>query len=120
MPAQDTTKMTLDEFHAGRGSHRAGVEHIELPSGPKHHFDPGHFDESLLQGGPPFKLYIGRLPYDLTRHDLEAFFREAGVNASSTRLVMDTGSGLNKGYGYVVLETAEVCCWPPPQPRARP
>lgn len=52
------------------------------------------------------RLFVGNLPFDATRQDLERYFAKAG-RVRSARIVIDTESGRSKGYGFVEMETLE-------------
>ncbi|MGI0493428.1 RNA recognition motif domain-containing protein [Alkalinema pantanalense CENA528] len=50
------------------------------------------------------RLYVGNLPEDVTRQDLEAVFAEAGVSA---KLITDRKTGKCRGFGFVTVKTDE-------------
>lgn len=52
------------------------------------------------------KLYVGNLPYSVTKETLEKLFSEKG-KVLSTSLITDTYSGRSKGFGFVEMETDE-------------
>jgi cold-inducible RNA-binding protein len=53
------------------------------------------------------RLYIGNLPYSCSDDDVRELFISAGVEPTSVRVIMDRGTGLSKGFGFVELETHE-------------
>ncbi len=53
------------------------------------------------------RLYVGNLPEDLTRQELEAVFAEAGDNASA-KLITDRKTGKCRGFGFVTVKTDEL------------
>lgn len=52
------------------------------------------------------RLYIGNLPKELERQELEAVFAEAG-DSVSTKLVTDRKTGKCRGFGFVTVPTDE-------------
>ena len=52
------------------------------------------------------KLYVGNLPYSLTKEDLEKFFAEAG-SVESVAIITDKISGRSKGFGFVEMSSEE-------------
>ncbi|MBD2326247.1 RNA-binding protein [Alkalinema sp. FACHB-956] len=50
------------------------------------------------------RLYVGNLPEDVNRQDLEAVFSEAGVSA---KLITDRKTGKCRGFGFVTVKTDE-------------
>ncbi|KAM3093506.1 RNA recognition motif domain-containing protein [Phormidesmis sp. 146-35] len=53
------------------------------------------------------RLYVGNLPEDLTRQELEAVFAEAGDNASA-KIITDRKTGKCRGFGFVTVKTDEL------------
>ncbi|MCC7497195.1 MAG: RNA-binding protein [Bryobacterales bacterium] len=47
------------------------------------------------------RLFIGNLPYRSTETDLQAWFAEAGINASEISVIRDRLSGESRGFGFV-------------------
>ena len=54
------------------------------------------------------RLYIGNLPEDVTREDLEAVFNpEGGEVLFSAKLITDRKTGKCRGFGFVTVQTDE-------------
>ena len=54
------------------------------------------------------RLYIGNLPEDITREDLEAVFNpEGGEVLFSAKLITDRKTGKCRGFGFVTVNTDE-------------
>lgn len=53
------------------------------------------------------RLYVGNLPKELERQELEAFFSEELGESASTKLVTDRKTGKSRGFGFVTVETDE-------------
>ncbi|NJR50125.1 MAG: RNA-binding protein [Leptolyngbyaceae cyanobacterium CSU_1_3] len=53
------------------------------------------------------RLYVGNLPEDLTRQELEAVFAEAG-DAASAKIITDRKTGKCRGFGFVTVKTDEL------------
>ena len=54
------------------------------------------------------RLYIGNLPEDITREDLEAVFNpEGGEVLFSAKLITDRKTGKCRGFGFVTVQTDE-------------
>jgi RNA recognition motif-containing protein len=54
------------------------------------------------------RLYIGNLPKELERQELEALFAEDIGEAGSTKVVTDRKTGKCRGFGFVTVETSEL------------
>lgn len=52
------------------------------------------------------KLYVGNLPYSVTRDDLTDFFSQYGT-VTSTNVVEDRETGRSKGFAFVEFETEQ-------------
>lgn len=52
------------------------------------------------------RLYIGNLPEDLNRQELEAVFSELG-NAVSTKIITDRKTNKCRGFGFVTVKNDE-------------
>jgi cold-inducible RNA-binding protein len=52
------------------------------------------------------KLYVGNLSSEVTEQDLKFNFSQSG-NVLSVSLIKDRMTGLNKGFGFVEMETEE-------------
>lgn len=50
------------------------------------------------------RLYVGNLPEDVTRQDLETVFADSGVSA---KLITDRKTGKCRGFGFVTVKTDE-------------
>jgi len=53
------------------------------------------------------RLYVGNLPKELDRQELETFFSEELGESASTKLVTDRKTGKSRGFGFVTVETDE-------------
>jgi RNA recognition motif-containing protein len=52
------------------------------------------------------RLYVGNLPEELNRQELEAVFAEAG-DAISTKIITDRKTNKCRGFGFVTVKTDE-------------
>lgn len=52
------------------------------------------------------RLYVGNLPEELSRQELEAVFAEAG-DSISTKLITDRKTNKCRGFGFVTVKTDE-------------
>jgi cold-inducible RNA-binding protein len=52
------------------------------------------------------KLYVGNLPYKITKEALEDAFSKAG-KVEDTFIVTDKMSGRSKGFGFITMSTEE-------------
>ncbi|RIB04465.1 hypothetical protein C2G38_2254369 [Gigaspora rosea] len=57
-----------------------------------------------LPTSPPYTAHLGNLPFDLTEHDVEAFFRNSKI--ITIRILRDRDDK-PKGFGYVEFEDVE-------------
>lgn len=53
------------------------------------------------------RLYVGNLPEDLTRQELEVVFVEEGDDVS-TKIITDRKTGKCRGFGFVTVKTDEI------------
>lgn len=53
------------------------------------------------------RLYVGNLPRELEKEELESFFTERLGDFASTKLVTDRKTGKSRGFGFVTVETSE-------------
>jgi RNA recognition motif-containing protein len=53
------------------------------------------------------RLYVGNLPKEIERTELEALFAEAAGELASTKVVTDRKTGKCRGFGFVTVETEE-------------
>jgi RNA recognition motif-containing protein len=51
------------------------------------------------------KLFVSNLPYACAEDDLRVLFESAGVVPVSVRVVVDRGTGLSRGFGFVEVST---------------
>ncbi|KAJ8392459.1 hypothetical protein AAFF_G00075840 [Aldrovandia affinis] len=51
-------------------------------------------------------IFVGNLPYDINELPLREHFEECG-SVEAVRLVRDKASGMGKGFGYVLFESAD-------------
>lgn len=51
-------------------------------------------------------IYVGGVPFSMTSEGLRALFTELGVVQSAV-LVTDRGTGYSRGYGFVVMASAQ-------------
>lgn len=54
----------------------------------------------------PNKLYVGNLPFQMTREELVQTFSEAGTVNDAT-IIVNKYTGRSKGFGFVEMSTAE-------------
>lgn len=54
----------------------------------------------------PKKLYVGNLPFSVTKDTLEKLFSEKGM-VLSVNVITDSVSGRSKGFGFVEMEKNE-------------
>ncbi|XP_076441952.1 SRA stem-loop-interacting RNA-binding protein, mitochondrial-like [Babylonia areolata] len=59
-----------------------------------------------MSGTRAFKLFVGNLPWTVSRKELSAYFSKFG-NLRSATVVFNTKSGLSKGYGFVEFAKKE-------------
>ncbi len=52
------------------------------------------------------RLYVGNLPEDLSRQELEAVFADSG-SALSTKIITDRKTNKCRGFGFVTVKTEE-------------
>ena len=52
------------------------------------------------------RLFVGNLPYQITTHDLQELFAQAGVVAS-VNLMMDKFSGRSRGFAFVDMSSLD-------------
>lgn len=53
------------------------------------------------------RLYVGNLPKDLERQELEAVFAEHSEDIVSVKLISDKKTGKCRGFGFVTVKTDE-------------
>jgi RNA recognition motif-containing protein len=63
-------------------------------------------NQSLEVSPMSIRLYVGNLPEDVDRQDLEAGFAEAG-EAVSIKLITDRKTNKCRGFGFVTVKTDE-------------
>ena len=51
------------------------------------------------------RLYIGNLPKELERQELDAVFSDAGDISLSTKIITDRKTGKCRGFGFVTVQT---------------
>ena len=66
-------------------------------------FPPSKSGELIMS----VRLYIGNLPEDITRQDLETVFSEGGDESASAKLITDRKTGKCRGFGFVTVKTDE-------------
>ena len=49
------------------------------------------------------KLYVGNLSFDITDDSLFQLFSQKGYRPVSARIIMETGTGRSRGFGFVEL-----------------
>ena len=52
------------------------------------------------------KLFVGRLPYEMTEENLRELFEKIGAVASA-KVVMDRYTGRSRGFGFVEMTTQD-------------
>jgi RNA recognition motif-containing protein len=53
------------------------------------------------------RLYVGNLPKEIERTELEELFSQAAGELTSTKVVTDRKTGKCRGFGFVTVETEE-------------
>lgn len=53
------------------------------------------------------KLYVGNLPYEISKEDLEKFFAQAGEVKSASIITERDDPSRSKGFGFVEMATSE-------------
>ncbi len=53
------------------------------------------------------RLYVGNLPKEIDRQELEAFFASELGDFASTKVVTDRKTGKCRGFGFITVETSE-------------
>jgi RNA recognition motif-containing protein len=53
------------------------------------------------------RLYVGNLPKEIERTELEELFSQASGELTSTKVVTDRKTGKCRGFGFVTVETEE-------------
>ncbi|MGB7414862.1 MAG: RNA-binding protein [Thermosynechococcaceae cyanobacterium] len=51
------------------------------------------------------RLYVGNLPKELDRQELETLFAQEAGESTSTKVVIDRKTGKCRGFGFVTVET---------------
>ncbi|HIK24965.1 MAG: RNA-binding protein [Thermosynechococcus sp. Uc] len=54
------------------------------------------------------RLYVGNLPRELSREELEALFHQEVGQIGTTKLITDRKTGKCRGFGFVTVESEEV------------
>lgn len=54
------------------------------------------------------RLYVGNLPRELSREELEALFHQEVGEVGTTKLITDRKTGKCRGFGFVTVESEEV------------
>ncbi|MDR7897442.1 RNA-binding protein [Thermosynechococcus sp. JY1334] len=54
------------------------------------------------------RLYVGNLPRELSREELEALFNQEVGEVGTTKLITDRKTGKCRGFGFVTVESEEV------------
>lgn len=54
----------------------------------------------------PTKLFVGNMPYKMTKEDLTALFSEAGTVVSAS-VIVDRETKRSRGFGFVEMSTDE-------------
>ncbi len=71
-----SSNLFLDTFTL---NFRRDTTKVLLPTAPKSTRGPD-IDLSKVPSQPPFKAYLGNLPYDVTDHDISRYFSKLNVN----------------------------------------
>jgi len=71
---------------------------IQLPGETVHFFNHLFFFE--------MNIFVAKLNYDTSSHDLEDAFAEYG-DVSSAKVIMDRDTGRSKGFGFVEMDNDE-------------
>lgn len=78
---------------------------VILPTAPKA-LRSNEIDTSRVPNAPPFKAYIGNIPYDADEDALREFF--SGLRVKSVNLPReDKGNGKTRGFGYAEFDDRE-------------
>ncbi|MFN4067152.1 MAG: RNA recognition motif domain-containing protein [Thermosynechococcus sp.] len=54
------------------------------------------------------RLYVGNLPRELSREELEALFHQEIGEVGTTKLITDRKTGKCRGFGFVTVESEEI------------
>jgi RNA recognition motif-containing protein len=54
----------------------------------------------------PTKIFVGNMPYAMTKEDLKNLFSEVG-NVISASVIIDRETKRSRGFGFVEMETEE-------------
>ncbi len=54
------------------------------------------------------RLYVGNLPRELSREELEALFNKEVGNVGTTKLITDRKTGKCRGFGFLTVESEEL------------
>lgn len=54
------------------------------------------------------RLYVGNLPRELSREELEALFNQEVGEVGTTKLITDRKTGKCRGFGFVTVESEEI------------
>jgi RNA recognition motif-containing protein len=65
---------------------------------------------NLLKGGffMSIRLYVGNLPRELNREELEALFNREVGEVGTTKLITDRKTGKCRGFGFLTVESEEL------------
>jgi len=67
-----------------------------------------YFKKHLKRNFPmSIRLYIGNLPKELERQELDAVFSEVESGTVSTKIITDRKTGKCRGFGFVTVQTDE-------------
>lgn len=72
------------------------------PREPREQREPLPFPDSA-----PFTAFVGNLPYNIYRDEIQKFFEERGCKVLNVRLLMNKETQKPKGFGYVIFEELE-------------
>ncbi|OQR92070.1 hypothetical protein ACHHYP_04110 [Achlya hypogyna] len=85
-----------DESHRGR--RHSGENQDRRPRRGSHEFEQKR-EKLPVPDRPPFKSYVGNLPYQMNEDDLADFFK--GLNVIDVHIPQDYQTGRPKGFAYV-------------------
>ncbi|PIK46867.1 putative eukaryotic translation initiation factor 4B isoform X3 [Apostichopus japonicus] len=101
--ADDDTGEDADVSTAYRDTDGALPSRVQLPTAPRS-AQPVNLDSSQLPDKPPYTVYLGNIPFDISEEDIIKFLKQCQV--SNVRFPKD-GDGRFKGFCYAEVDDLE-------------